>query len=59
MKDKVRIGIIGTGFARTASYLVGAKILQMTAENRELYQDFLRHGRKRKAGSLKLGIDES
>ncbi len=62
---KIKMQIVGQRYEQvgkhisTASYLVGAKILQMTAENRELYQDFLRHGRKRKAGSLKLGIDES
>ncbi len=62
---KITMQIVGQRYEQvgkhisTASYLVGAKILQMTAEDRELYQDFLRHGRKRKAGSLKLGIDES
>ena len=62
---KITMQIVGQRYEQvgkhisTASYLVGAKILQMTAEDRELYQDFLRHGRKRKADSLKLGVDES
>ena len=41
-------------------YLVGASILQMTDENREVYENFLRFGdAKGNAGSLKFGIDES
>lgn len=62
---KIKMQIVGQRYEQvgkhisTANFLVGAKILRMTAENRELYQDFLRSGRKRKAGSLKLGIDES
>lgn len=62
---KVKMQIVGQRYEQVGKpvsvtcYLVGAKILRMTADNLELYQDFLRHGRKRKAGSLKLGIDES
>ena len=62
---KIKMQIVGQRYEQvgkhisTANFLVGAKILRMTTENRELYQDFLRSGRKRKAGSLKLGIDES
>ncbi len=41
-------------------YLVGASILQMTDENREVYEYFLRFGdAKGNTGSLKFGIDES
>ncbi len=62
---KIKMQIVGQRYEQvgkhisTAHFLIGAKILRMTAENRELYQDFLRSGRKRKAGSLKLGIEES
>ncbi len=62
---KIKMQIVGQRYEQvgkhisTANFLVGAKILLMTEENREIYTDFLRHGRKRKAGSLKLGIDES
>ena len=62
---KIKMQIVGQRYEQvgkhisTANFLVGAKIVRMTAENRELYQDFLQRGRKRKAGSLKLGIDES
>ena len=62
---KIQMQIVGQRYEQvgkhisTANFLVGAKILRMTAENRELYQEFLRRGRKRKAGTLKLGIDES
>ncbi|MDQ3714361.1 MAG: hypothetical protein M3388_19395 [Acidobacteriota bacterium] len=41
-------------------YLVGASILQMTDENREVYEYFLRFGDlKENTGSLKFGINES
>ena len=41
-------------------YLVGASILQMTDENREVYEYFLRFGdAKGNTGSLKFGIDQS
>jgi len=44
----------------TARYLVGASIKEMTDENREAYNDFLRLGSKKgNTGSLKFGIDES
>lgn len=44
----------------TARYLVGASIGEMTGENREAYDDFLRLSDKNgSAGSLKLGIDRS
>ncbi len=60
---KIKMQIIGQRYEQvgqhisTARFLVGAKILQMTAENRELYQDFLRDGWKIKTGSLKLKIE--
>lgn len=62
---KIKMQIVGQRYEQvgkhisTSNYLVGAKIVQMTAENRDIYRNFLRHGRKRKTGSLKLGIDES
>lgn len=62
---KVKMQIVGQRYEQVGKpvsvthYLVGAKILRMTADDQELYRDFLRHGRKIKAGSLKLGIDES
>ena len=41
-------------------YLVGASILEMTDENREAYEHFLRFGGvKGNTGSLKFGIDRS
>ena len=44
----------------TARYLVGASIREMTDENREAYDDFLRLGDKKgNTGSLKFGVDES
>jgi len=41
-------------------YLVGASIVQMTDESREVYENFLRFGgASGNTGSLKFGIDES
>lgn len=61
---KVQMQIIGTRYEQvgqhisTARYLVGARITQMSKEDREAYEYFLRHGDKRKKGSLALGIDK-
>jgi hypothetical protein len=61
---KVQMQIVGTRYEQvgqhisTARYLVGARITQMTKEDREAYEYFLRHGDKRKKGSLALGIDK-
>lgn len=61
---KVQMQIVGSRYEQigqhisTARFLVGAKITQMSEENREAYEYFLRHGDKRKKGSLELGIDK-
>ncbi|MEP6901699.1 MAG: hypothetical protein ABJA66_08115 [Actinomycetota bacterium] len=61
---KVQMQIVGSRYEQvgqhisTARYLIGAKITEMSQENREVYEDFLRHGNKRKKGSLELGIDK-
>jgi hypothetical protein len=61
---KVQMQIVGSRYEQvgqhisTARYLIGAKITQMSAENREAYEHFLRYGNKRKKGSLELGIDK-
>ena len=63
---KVLMKIVGERYEQvgehisTARYFVGASIREMTYENREAYDDFLRFGgRKGNTGSLKFGIDES
>ena len=63
---KVLMKIIGQRYEQvgehisTARYLVGASIKEMTDENREAYNEFLRlSGKKGNTGSLKFGIDES
>ena len=68
-KEKVKMVIVGQRYEQVgehssvAKYLVGAKIVKMSDEDREVYEHFVRYGRKqrkqRKAGSLQLGIDES
>lgn len=62
---KVLMKIIGQRYEpvgehiSTARYLVGASIKEMTEENREAYDDFLRlSGAKGNAGSLKFRVDE-
>ena len=61
---KVQMQIVGSRYEQvgehisTARYLVGAKITQMSKEDREAYEYFLRHGDKRKKGSLALGVDK-
>lgn len=61
---KVQMQIVGQRYEQvgqhisTARFLVGAKITQMSKENREVYEYFLRYGNKLKKGSLELGIDK-
>lgn len=63
---KVLMKLIGRRYEQvgehisTAQYLVGASIKEMTDENREVYNYFLRFsGKKGNTGSLKFGVDES
>ncbi len=64
---KVSMKIVGQRYVpvenkhlSVGKYLVGASIMQMTDENREVYEYFLRFGgAKENTGSLKFGIDES
>jgi hypothetical protein len=62
---KVSMKVVGRRYEQvgehisTARYLVGASIEEITAENREAYNHFLRYGdRKGNTGSLKLRVDE-
>lgn len=61
---KIQMQIVGMRYEEvghhisTARFLVGAKITQISDENREDYEYFLRHGNKRKKGSFALGIDK-
>lgn len=43
----------------TSKYLIGAKIVEMTDENREVYESFLCDDKKIKPRALQLGVDES
>ncbi len=64
---KVKLQIVGQRYEQVgkhisvSQYLIGAKIVYMTEENREAYEHFLNYGKKMKkgAGTLQLGIDES
>ncbi len=62
---KVSMKVVGRRYEQvgehisTARYLVGASIEEITAENREAYNHFLRYGdRKGNTGSLKLRTEE-
>ena len=63
---KVSMKVVGQRYEQvgehisTARYLVGASITEMSAENREAYNDFLRlSSQKSSAGSLRFGINRS
>lgn len=52
---------IGDEHSSVSKFLIGAKILQMSAADRETYEEFLRFGKKLlkgKTGNLELGIDK-
>jgi hypothetical protein len=61
---KIQMQVVGMRYEEvgehisTARFLVGAKITQISEENREAYEYFLRHGNKRKKGSFALGVDK-
>ena len=61
---KIQMQIVGMRYEEvgqhisTARFLVGARITEMSDENREAYEHFLRYGDKLKKGSLALGIDK-
>lgn len=52
---------IGDEHSSTTSYLIGAKIIEMTNGDRVIYEDFLSVGNKTKlnTATLELGIDKS
>lgn len=62
---KIKMQIVGQRYEQVgqhiseARFLIGATISKMSSEDREAYEHFLRFGRKRKKGSLTLGIDKS
>ncbi len=63
---KINMKIVGCRYelvgepVSSGKFLIGAKIVQMTAENREVYEDFLQNGSKKvPAKLLKLGVDRS
>lgn len=61
---KVRMQIIGQRYEQvgehisTARFLIGAKITKMSEDDRELYSDFLRYGKKYMKQKFALGIDK-
>ena len=62
---KIKMQILGKRYEQVGDkhlsvnqYLIGAQIVSMTEADSEIYKQFL-HGKKRKAGTLKLGVDES
>ncbi|CAN5706007.1 hypothetical protein BH18ACI1_BH18ACI1_08340 [soil metagenome] len=62
---KISMKIVGLRYEQigkhisASKFLIGAKILQMTDENREVYETFLRDGKKFKSKVFQFGIDES
>lgn len=64
-EGKVQMQVIGQRYEQVGQhlsvsrFLVGAKIVRITEENREVYEHFLRYGDTRKKGSLSLGIEKA
>lgn len=62
---RVRMQVIGQRYEQvgqhisTARYLIGARITQISEEDREVYDHFLRYGDTRKKGSLAFGVDKT
>jgi hypothetical protein len=62
---KIRMQVIGRRYEQvgqhvsTSRYLIGASIINISEEDREVYEHFLRYGDTSKKKSLQLGIDKS
>jgi hypothetical protein len=62
---KVKMNVVGQRYEQinihdsVSEYMIGAKILQMSETDREVYEDFLKNGAKSKAGILQLKTDQS
>jgi hypothetical protein len=62
---KVRMQVVGRRYEQigqditTARYLIGAEIVNICEEEREVYEHFLVHGDGHKKRSLALGIDKT
>ena len=62
---KVQMQIVGRRHEQvgqhisTARFLIGAEIVKMSGDNREIYEQFLRLGNKLKTGELTLGVDQT
>ncbi len=62
---KVKMQVVGQRYEQInihdsiSEYFIGAKITQMNAADREVYEDYLKNGAKPKAGVLQLKTDQS
>ena len=62
---KLKMQVVGQRYEQInihdsiSEYFIGAKITQMKADEREVYEDFLKTGGKSKAGVLQLKTDQS
>ncbi len=63
-EGKIRMQVVGQRYEQVgkhiseARFLIGASIVRMDADDRDAYEQFLQHGKRRKAKNLQLGIDE-
>jgi hypothetical protein len=61
---KIRMQIIGQRYEQVgqhiseARFLIGASIQRMSGDEREIYEEFLHLGKRRRKKSLQLGIDK-
>lgn len=62
---KIKMQVIGQRYEQinihdsVSEYFIGAKISQMNADEREVYEEYLKSGGKSKAGVLHLKTDQS
>jgi hypothetical protein len=60
---KIRMQLLGKRYERVGQHIsmekfhIGAQIVNMTADNREAYEQFLRYAGRRKKGAESLGLE--
>ncbi len=64
-QGKVQMQVVGQRYEQvgihvsSSRYLIGAQIVKMSSDDREIYEYFLAHGDERRKTSLALGIDKT
>lgn len=64
-QGKVQMQVVGQRYEQVgihisaSRYMIGAQIVKITDEDREIYEHFLQHGDERRKTSLALGVDKT